>query len=132
MKVVLDTNVIASGIFWSGPPCSIIQSFFQGSLDIFVTEEIFDEYERVLTLLGHKYKQSINEILEAIKIKSHWSTPATLDAQVCEDADDDKFIACAIASRVKTLVSGDRLLLRCSGYHSIDIVTPRLFVETHL
>ena len=130
MKVVLDTNVVASGIFWSGPPLDIVQAFFHERINVFVTEEIFEEYSRVITLLANKYKQDMSKVLDAIKIKAHWNIPIILNAPVCEDPDDDKFIACAISSDAKIIVSGDKLLLRCSGYRGINIMTPKLFVAT--
>ena len=52
--------------------------------------------------------------------------------QVCEDPDDDKFLACALAGDIKTIISGDRHLLKLSGYSGINIITPRVFVETFL
>jgi len=132
MKVVLDTNVVASGIFWSGAPFEIIQAVDEGKLEMVITEEIFSEYTRVITSLGDKYKKGVDEILYTIKLKAHWSTPVLLAYPVCEDPDDDKFIECAVSANVKLIVSGDKLLLRCSGYHSIDILTPRSFVMKYL
>lgn len=134
MKVVLDTNVLASGIFWSGYPFEIIQAVDEGRLEMVMTKEIFNEYTRVITSLGHRCKKGMNvgEILNTIKIKAHWSTPVLLAYPVCEDSDDDKFIECAVSAKVKLIVSGDKLLLRCSGYHSIDILPPRSFVMKYL
>lgn len=55
-----------------------------------------------------------------------------LPKPVCEDPDDDKFIACALASRCKIIVSGDKTLQKASGHLGIKIVSPRRFVEDHL
>ena len=55
-----------------------------------------------------------------------------LSRQVCEDADDDKFLACTVAGKVDFIVSGDKLLLKTSGYEGIKVVTARNFVENHL
>jgi hypothetical protein len=43
------------------------------------------------------------------------------------DPDDDKFIACAVAARVRWLISGDTHLLSMKQYRSIRIVTPQQF-----
>lgn len=44
MNVVIDTNVIVSGFFWSGPPKAIIEKIEERLFKLFVTLEIIDEY----------------------------------------------------------------------------------------
>jgi predicted nucleic acid-binding protein len=55
-----------------------------------------------------------------------------LPAPVCADPDDDKFIACALASNAKIICSGDRHLLDVNGYQGIEIIKPRAFTEKYL
>ena len=55
-----------------------------------------------------------------------------LSEPVCDDPDDDKFIACAISGRAKYIVSGDKHLLKESGYEGLKIVTPRQFLDRYL
>jgi predicted nucleic acid-binding protein len=55
-----------------------------------------------------------------------------LSEQVCSDADDDMFLACALASRSKFIVTGDKALLVTSGFEGITVLTPRQFMERHL
>lgn len=57
--------------------------------------------------------------------------PLPIDS-VCEDPDDDKFIACALESGCDYIVSGDRHLLKVSGYRNIKILKPRDFVDQYL
>ena len=47
LKVVLDTNVFISGVFFSGPPSSILQAWQSGEFEIVASQEILDEYQRV-------------------------------------------------------------------------------------
>ncbi len=47
--------------------------------------------------------------------------------QVCEDVDDDVFLACAAAANAKIVCSGDKHLLACNGWNGIEVLTPRLF-----
>jgi len=49
-----------------------------------------------------------------------------------DDPDDDKFIACAIASEVKIIVPGDKHLLNLSGINGIAIIKPSDFVKKYL
>jgi predicted nucleic acid-binding protein len=46
--------------------------------------------------------------------------------------DDDKFLACALASGTQVITSGDKALLKASGYCGIEILRPRQFVEKYL
>jgi predicted nucleic acid-binding protein len=55
-----------------------------------------------------------------------------LPEPVCEDPDDDKFIACAVASRCKVIVSGDRHLLKLSGFGGIKVMRPGQFMDENL
>lgn len=132
MKVVIDTNVVASGVFWSGKPLKILEAWFDGSLDVLITEDIFVEYSRILCLLGKKYSTPVDEILKYIEVGSSWVKPIYLKEQVCEDKDDDMFIECAISGPSKCIVSGDKLLLACSGYNNIKIMKPNEFYDNFL
>jgi hypothetical protein len=39
------------------------------------------------------------------------------------------FLACAVASGAKVIVSGDKALLRTSGYAGIEVCTPRAVLQ---
>lgn len=132
MKVVIDTNVFVSAVFWSGHPLSIIESWIDDKFQLMLTEEIYDEYSRVLNIIAEKIAKDIDNILNIIKMKAVWNTSIKLESQVCADQDDDKFIACAISSRSKIIISGDKLLLSCSGYNNIEIIRPKTFIEKYL
>jgi len=55
-----------------------------------------------------------------------------LPAPVCDDPDDDKFLACALASKTGVIISGDRHPLEVSGYRGITIMKPREFADHYL
>lgn len=46
MNVVIDTNVLASGIFWDGVPFKVIQLWINNHIEVIVSKEILDEYLR--------------------------------------------------------------------------------------
>ena len=51
---------------------------------------------------------------------------------MCSDADDEKFLSCALAANVEVLVSGDRHLLNLKQYQFVRIVTAREFYEENV
>ena len=52
MKVILDTNVLISGIFFtSGPPGKIVIAFIEDKFELVVSPEILDEYMKIISRL---------------------------------------------------------------------------------
>ncbi len=130
MKVVLDTNVLISGIFFSGPPSEILKAWRTGDIQFVLSSEIADEYVKVVKILANDFPGiEINSILTLILTNSEIIQAPSLPHQVCKDPDDDKFLACALAGKCSVIISGDKHLLKSSGYRRIDILTPRIFIE---
>jgi len=133
MKVVLDTNVVISGIFFSGPPYKILQAWRAKDIQIVASVEIINEYRRVAKELADQFSGiDVEEIFELIVVHSELIDDQGFTVSVCEDPDDDKFLSCAIASGSKIIVSGDKHLLKISGFRGISILKPREFVDSHL
>jgi putative PIN family toxin of toxin-antitoxin system len=44
LKIVLDTNVFISGVFFTGPPFKILEAWRDDKLKIVISREILDEY----------------------------------------------------------------------------------------
>jgi len=133
VKVVLDTNVLVSGILFSGPPHQILQAWSQGRVQLAMTSEMLEEYRRVGTELQRAFPGvDIGAVLDLILVGSEFFEPAPLGGPICSDPDDDKFLACAVASKSKVVISGDRHLLRVCGYGGVTVMKPRDFVEQYL
>jgi putative PIN family toxin of toxin-antitoxin system len=133
VKIVLDTNVFVSGVFFRGPPAQILEAWRDGRLLPAVSASILEEYRRVGVVLSDRYEGvDVEPLLTLLAIHSELVDAPDLPEPVCEDPDDDKFLACALASGATIIVSGDRHLLRLSGWGGIQILTPRQFVEQHL
>jgi len=111
-KVVIDTNVFVSGIFFSGPPSRILKAWQEDRIQIAISEEIIEEYRRVMEELSKKLETiDIDSILELLFIEAELVPSHSFETPVCEDPDDDKFLACAIASKSPYIISGDKHLL---------------------
>ena len=58
MRIILDTNVFISGIFWSGPPSKIFDAWVKNKVKLVISPEILDEYKRVAETLYKKNFES--------------------------------------------------------------------------
>lgn len=132
MRVVLDTNVLISGVFFAGPPYRILQVWRNGRVRLVVSSAILEEYARVGQRLGHRYGGiDLRAFLQLLTVSADLVKPRNLDAGVCDDPDDDKFVACALGGRAPIIVSGDKGLLRVSGYCGVEILAPAVFIERY-
>lgn len=133
MKIVLDTNVFISGIFFSGPPAQILKAWKEQKIQIVLSKEILNEYQSVAEELSANFSSvDIEPIIELLTIYGEVVETEGISVKVCEDPDDNMFIECAIASNSKIIVSGDKHLLNISGFQNIDVVKPRDFVDDSL
>jgi len=133
MRVIIDTNVLISGIFFGGPPAKILEAWHGGELKLVVSPEILEEYFEVCERISVRYPDiDIAPILVLIARNSQVIEAPPLAEQISRDVDDDMFIACAIASDTLTIISGDNDLLTVSGSKSVQVVTPRDFVDGHI
>ena len=133
MKIILDTNVFISGVFFGGPPYQILDAWRNGTFDIVISADIYTEYQRVAQELSKQFKKvDISTFLDLLTVNTIWVEAPQLPFNVSADPDDDKFLACALASRTKVIVSGDKHLLTVSSYRNIKIIKPSLFIEQHL
>ena len=133
MKVILDTNVFISGVFFGGPPEKILHGWRDGRFTLVLSPEILDEYQRVAEVLSKKYPPvDLTELLELIVVEADMIQAESLKEPVSADPDDDIFIACALASGAKLIVSGDKHLLDVDGFSGIEVLKPKVFVDRHL
>ena len=133
MKVIIDTNVFISGVFFSGPPYKILEAWRDGKVQLVVSREILQEYQRVLETLGEEFPGvDVSGILELLTVKSELTAAPALPEAVCVDPDDDKFLACAVASKVKHIISGDKHLLKVSGFRGVEVVKPMKFIDNYI
>lgn len=130
MRVVLDTNVLISAIFFSGPPSRILAAWIDDRFELVVSAEILAEYREVAGRIGAKFPGvELGPVLDRIALHALLVVPVKLPEDACTDRDDIKFLECALGSRADCVISGDRALLRSSGYEGVEVVTPRVFVQ---
>jgi len=130
VKVVLDTNVLISGIYFGGLPGKILEAWGARRFQLLVSTEILQEYLNVAERLADRYAGvEYESILGLIIQNAELVQPSDLPEPVSTDPDDDKFLACALAGDSTTIVSGDSDLINVSGYCGIKVLTPKAFVS---
>jgi putative PIN family toxin of toxin-antitoxin system len=133
LRVVLDTNVLMSGVFFGGRPYRVLESWRAGKVEIAVSEGILEEYRSVGDRLSREFPGvEVGPFLELLSINAKVYSVPDLPSRVCQDPDDDKFLACALASGAKVIISGDQALQKVSGYAGIRVLSPRRFAEEFL
>ena len=123
MRIVIDTNVIASAIFFGGKPYQLLRYIMDGQVDVVASKEIVDEYEEIVLRLKQKYPSIITRIPLQEILGRFEIIRVTTDIHISRDPDDDKFISCAIDGKCLYIVSGDRDLLDIENYGDIEILT---------
>ena len=129
IKVVLDTNVFISALFWKGAPYQIFKRILEGAILNFVSPQILAEIkERLLD----KFKlppEKVKEFLEIIVFNSQLVYPKKKLNIVKKDPKDNKILECALEAKASFVISGDKHLLEIKEYKGIKIVTPREFIS---
>lgn len=133
MRIVLDTNVFLSGVFFGGVPGRILEAWRDRRFDLVLSVPIFAEYQEAGARLAARFHGvDLARLLLLLATSCEFVDPPPLPSQICSDPEDDKFIACALAVHCPVIVSGDRALLRQSGYRGLAVLRPRDFVTIHL
>jgi len=97
-----------------------------------VTKEILAEYERTAERLaqrpGKYHNVKWRPFFNWIRDEAAYFDAAPLGKQRSRDADDDIFLACALAAGAKIVVSNDEDLLTLEKPFGIEILKPAAFV----
>ena len=132
MRVVVDTNVLISGVFFGGLPRMVLSSIVRGKVTACATAEIIDEYEDVVQEMADRKHGHVNRMILSPLIRAMEVIETTSHIEICRDPDDNKFLECAKDSRALYIVSGDKDLLVIKEYENIQIITAKEFCERYL
>jgi len=129
LRVVVDTNVYISAIFWGGKPRHVIDLGRDGKIQIFTSEDIEQE---ILDKLMTKFGLNSEEAGRVMADFSTFTKPIRISSRinvVKDDPDDDKFIECAMECDAEFIISGDMHLLNMKKYEGIDIINGATFLK---
>ena len=132
MKILIDTNILISGLFFQGLPKMLLNEIDFEKFKVCVNEEIISEYKEQIykKILNPKY--TLNEGLFEKFFERLQKFERKSDLKICRDPKDDKFINCAIDAKAIYIVSGDNDLLTIKNFAGIEIVTAREFYNKYL
>lgn len=128
MRVVIDTNVLVSGLaFPGGPPGRIVSAWRAGSFGLVVSEFVLDELARILPALSARTgftEADVRDFVDLLRVVATVvePTPTALAralASGLRDPDDMPILATLIAADADCLVTGDKDLLALSGMYPI-------------
>lgn len=137
LRVVLDTNVLLSGIAYpASVPGKIMAAWRHGSVEVLLSHYILEELRRVLPRLAHRHGLSdteIGDLVEILSIQAEVIEPLPDAEADLRDPDDQPvlatFLAALKAPGADYLVTGDKDLLALAERY--PILTPAEFWTRH-
>lgn len=128
MRLVLDTNVVASGPLWNGTPAQLIEAARADEIEVFTSRESLAELTRIPRRA--KFAKaiaagglSLDDLVLGYAELAQLVHPLPIAPVVLRDPDDDRVLACAVAANADLIVSGDQHLLDLKDYQGIPIVS---------
>lgn len=129
MRIVLDANVVASGVFWSGPPHQILRRCLLGKETLLVSAPILAEYREVLKRLAGASGADIFRKWDVLLAETGEMVVPQSVGRVCRDPDDEKYLEAAVGGRANAVISGDKDILVLKDIRGIPILSPRAFLS---
>lgn len=137
LRIVLDTNVLLSGIAYpASVPGRILAAWRHGSVQVLLSNYILDELRRVLPRLAHRHGLSpaeAEELVDILSIQAEIVLPDEPDIAILRDDDDLPVLGTLLAalhvSAANYLVTGDKDLLALNKRY--PIISPAEFWSAH-
>ena len=133
MRIVVDTNVVVSGLLFGGAPLKVLRAASLGIVDLFTSNALVAEFAEVIERphLDRKFSEAnttrrrlVSDYQAIVTVMN----VAPLAEKVSRDIDDDEVLACALAADCEFIVTGDKDLLVLSEYRGIRILNPTDFL----
>ena len=128
IRVLPDTNIIISSVFWKGNSYKVIKRGILGEYQLLTSAGILDE---AVDKLKNKFKFPEKNIQELIDILLTYcivvESASKLD--IVRDKRDNKIIECAFDGKTDYIVTGDADLLELKEFKGIKILKAKEFLE---
>ena len=131
MKVVLDTNSLLVSIGRKSRYRPIFDALLEGKITLLISNDIVSEYVEIIeTKTNAIVAGNIADLLvsspnvEEVKIYFKWTI-------ITDDADDNKFVDCALNGQAKFLVTDDKhfRVLREIGFPLVKVIRTSKFLK---
>lgn len=132
MRVVLDTNVLVSGLAYPGSiPGRIVSAWRQGGLHVVLSHYILDEMVRVLPRLPKIQMTAgeIRDLADSFMFLADIVEPAGETDSALRDQADQPVLLTLLAAKADYLITGDKDLLALNARY--PIITPGDFWSRH-
>ena len=131
MRVVVDTNVLVSGLLSPfGPPGAIVSLIATGRLSLCYDARILAEYHEVLHRPAFPFsREEVAALTAQIKAGGVLAAPAPLATRL-PDADDEPFLEVALAAHARLLVTGNGDHFPPDRRCGVQVVSPREFIDS--
>ena len=133
MRVVVDSNVLISALLKADSgPARVVALWREGTIELVVSSAIVAEITRVLAyprIQSRVSEEDATRFVTLLRAAATFVEPVEAVVAVERDPDDDKFVALALASDAKYIVSGDSHLLDLGEYQGIEIIGPAQLVD---
>jgi putative PIN family toxin of toxin-antitoxin system len=137
LRVVLDTNVLLSGIAYPGSvPGRILAAWRHGAIDVLLSTYILDELRRVLPRLAHRHRLTdaeMTDLVDTLALQTDIVEPVAATDPDLRDGADQSILGSLLAARRTSgadyLVTGDKDLLALADRY--PIVDPATFWARH-
>ena len=133
MKVVLDTNVLLSGLmFPDGAPGRVVAAWRQARFELVISVPQLAEigralaYPKIQRILGWD-DQRIEQFIRQLYIRAEIVDLAGTSVELPGDPDDMPILATLVAAKADVLITGDGDLLALRDRYAIQ--TPAEFVR---
>ena len=130
MRIVLDTNVLVSGLLTPfGSSGEIVRMVFSGELILCIDARILSEYKEVLNRPKFNFdKNKIAILIDFIMQYGQVVSSSPLKRPL-PDPDDEPFLEVAIAGKVKILITGNKVHYPSVSRKGIKVLSPSEFIE---
>ena len=126
-KVVIDTNVFLSGLFFGGNPEKVLRLWQAGKIEVLLSPELAAE----IILKTKKFNSEQKFLEEWAFILSSGTTHILVKETVslCRDPKDNILLALTKQGHADYLITGDKDLLSLKTLASTRILSPREFLD---
>ncbi|MEW6159861.1 MAG: putative toxin-antitoxin system toxin component, PIN family [Verrucomicrobiota bacterium] len=131
MKIVLDTNIVVSGLLQSqGNPAQVLTLVLSGAIQVCHDERILAEYAEVVARPRFKFDpKRVREVLAKLDVDGLAVDASEHSDLDLPDADDEPFLAVALAASADFLVTGNLSDYPPDKRRGCTVVSPAAFME---